>query len=229
MEPLTEAPPERSSPPVYCSWSGGKDSSLALYHVVQEGAEPQLLVTMMIETGERSRSHGLARGLLQAQAAALGLPISFAATSWSDYRDTMGTALRAAAKQGLRCGVFGDIDIQRHREWVEGVAAEAGTKAWLPLWQRSRESLMRELLALGFEAVVVAVREGALEPSLLGRTIDTEMLEYFADEGVDLAGENGEYHTFVVDGPIFEQPVPVRAGEASLRDGVWFVDLSVDK
>ena len=84
---------------------------------------------------------------------------------------------------------------------------------------------MREVLDLGFQAVIVAVRDGVLSPSLLGETIDEPMLRRFEEAGVDLAGENGEFHTFLVDGPIFSRPVEVDVGEKSLRDGVWFVDL----
>ncbi len=216
----------RHAVPFYCSWSGGKDSALALHHAVQEGAEPGLLVTMMTEGGERSRSHGLARGLLRRQAAALGIPIAFAAASWAGYEESMGEALDAAVARGLRCGVFGDIDTESHRGWVERVAEQAGSRAWLPLWQRQRGELMQELIDLGFRAILVAVREGLLERSLLGRVIDREMLEHFAATGVDLVGENGEYHSFVADGPIFQRPVEVEAGETSLRDGVWFLDLA---
>lgn len=211
---------------VYCSWSGGKDSALALHRAVRMGAEPGLLVTMLTEGGERSRSHGLRRELLEAQAAALGVPIAFAATTWAGYEEALRGELAEAAGLGLRTGIFGDIDIERHRAWVESVAAAAGTAARLPLWQRSRESLMGELLELGFRAVIVAVKDGALLPSLLGQTIDEPMLRRFAAAGVDLAGENGEFHTFVVDGPRFSHPVEVEVGEASLRDGVWFIDLS---
>jgi uncharacterized protein (TIGR00290 family) len=216
----------RVGAPSYCSWSGGKDSALALHHAWGRGAQPGLLVTMLTEGGERSRSHGLRRELLEAQAAALGVPIAFAATSWDGYEEALRTELGAAARRGLRTGIFGDIDIEAHREWVESVAASVGTEAWLPLWQRSREALMRELLDLGFRAVIVAVRDEVLPPSLLGEEIDPAMLDRFASAGVDLAGENGEFHTFVVDGPIFSRPVEVDAGERSLRDGVWFVDLA---
>jgi diphthine-ammonia ligase len=212
--------------PVYCSWSGGKDSALALHQAIRLGAEPGLLVTMMTEGGERSRSHGLHRDLLTAQADALGLPIAFAATSWDDYEATLRGELAAAAERGLKTGIFGDIDIQRHREWVERVAGEAGTEARLPLWQRDRAALMGEVLELGFRAVLVAVRDGFLPPSMLGETIDRETLGQFERAGVDLAGENGEFHTCVVDGPIFRRPVEVEAGETSLRDGVWFIDLA---
>ncbi|HVT00216.1 MAG TPA: diphthine--ammonia ligase [Solirubrobacterales bacterium] len=219
------APPGPSATPVYCSWSGGKDSALALYHALRLGAEPSLLVTMMTEGGERSRSHGLHRHLLKAQADALGLPIAFAATSWDDYEASLRGELAEAARRGLKTGIFGDIDIRSHRDWVERVAREAGTRARLPLWRRDRVELMHEVLDLGFRAVLVAVRDGSLPPTLLGETIDATMLGRFERAGVDLAGENGEFPTCVVDGPIFSRPVEIEVGETSLRDGVWFVDL----
>jgi uncharacterized protein (TIGR00290 family) len=211
--------------PIYCSWSGGKDSSLALNHAIQAGAEPGLLVTMLTEDGERSRSHGLRRALLEAQAKAIGAPIAFAATTWDGYEEALTAVLVTAERQGLRTGVFGDIDIDSHREWVERVAAAAGTTAVHPLWQRDRVELMHELLDLGFRAVIVAVRDGLLPTSLLGETIDAATLDEFERAGVDLAGENGEFHTCVVDGPIFSQPVEIDRGEVVLRDGVWFIDL----
>jgi diphthine-ammonia ligase len=183
-------------------------------------------VTMMTEAGGRSRSHGLRRDLLRAQANALDLPIAFAATSWDDYETTLRAELAAAAERGLRTGIFGDIDIRRHREWVERVAGEAGTEARLPLWRRDRAELMHEVLDLGFRAVLVAVRDGLLPPSMLGETIDRDMLSRFAQAGVDLAGENGEFHTCVVDGPLFRRPIALEVGKTSLRDGVWFVDLA---
>jgi uncharacterized protein (TIGR00290 family) len=211
--------------PIYCSWSGGKDSALALHHATRGGAELGLLVTMLTEGGERSRSHGLRRELLEAQARSIGAPIAFAATTWDDYEEALTGELVEAGRRGLRTGVFGDIDIERHREWVERVAAAAGTEALHPLWQRDRAELMREVLALGFRAVLVAVRDGVLPASLLGETIDAAVLGEFERAGVDLAGENGEFHTCVVDGPIFSTPVEVERGESSLRDGVWFIDL----
>lgn len=182
-------------------------------------------MTMLTEGGERSRSHGLRRSLLEAQARAIGVPIAFAATTWDGYETALTGALVEAGRQGLRAGVFGDIDIDSHREWVQRVAAAAGTTALHPLWQRDRAELMHELLDLGFRAVLVAVRDGLLPPSLLGKTIDAAMLAEFERAGVDLAGENGEFHTCVIDGPIFSRPVEVDSGETSLRDGVWFIDL----
>jgi uncharacterized protein (TIGR00290 family) len=214
--------------PVFCSWSGGKDSALALHEAVRAGAVPRLLVAMMIEGGERSRSHGLSRAVLEAQAAALGLPIAFGAASWDGYEEEMVRVLgEGVAAHGTPVGVFGDIDIERHREWVETVAARAGAEACLPLWQRERRALMNDLLAAGFRATVVAVRDGALSPELLGRTIDAALVEEIERAGADAAGENGEYHSLVLDGPIFHHPLAVEPDERSLRDGVWFLDVRV--
>lgn len=214
--------------PVFCSWSGGKDSALALHEAVRGGAEPRFLVSMMVESGERSRSHGLRRELIAAQGEALGLPVRFGAASWDGYEAELRQTISAgAAEHGAPAGVFGDIDIERHRDWVERVAGEAAVRALLPLWQRDRRRLMDDLLAAGFEAVIVAVRDGALSPDLLGKTIDPGLVGEIVAAGADAAGENGEYHSVVVDGPLFRHRLDLEVGEHSLRDGVWFVDLSV--
>jgi uncharacterized protein (TIGR00290 family) len=212
---------------VFCSWSGGKDSAFALHEARRAGADPRLLVSMMVESGERSRSHGLSRELLAAQADAVGLPIEFGAASWSGYEAEFLRVLgRAIGAGGPTVGVFGDIDMQDHRDWVERVCGLAGARAVLPIWQRDRRVLMGEVLEAGFEAVIVAVRDGVLPPELLGRTIDADLVTEIERAGADAAGENGEYHTLVVDGPLFGRRLAVEAGERSLRDGVWFLDLA---
>jgi uncharacterized protein (TIGR00290 family) len=233
---LTEPPPpsRNTGPdsrlagvPVFCSWSGGKDSTLALHEAVQARAEPRFVVSMLTERGERSRSHGVRRELLEAQAAAIGLPIRFGAATWADYREEfVRVAGEGVAETGARAGVFGDIDLDEHREWEEGVCAELGVAGVLPLWLRDRGAVTEQLLSNGFRALIVAVRDGALPPELLGRTLDADCLAEIEGTGADVCGENGEFHTFVVDGPIFKRPVEVMAGERSLRDGVWFLDLS---
>ena len=220
------APGYLGGAPVFCSWSGGKDSALALHEAVAAGAEPRLLVAMMIEGGERSRSHGLSRELLEAQAQAVGLPIRFGAASWDGYEDEMVRLLEAgAAEFDTSVGVFGDIDIESHREWVEGTCGRAGVEACLPLWQRDRRRLMGGLLAAGFEPVIVAVRAGVLPLELLGRTIDAPLVDEIERLGSDAAGENGEFHSLVVDGPLFRRRLEIELGERSLRDGVWFTDV----
>jgi uncharacterized protein (TIGR00290 family) len=112
-----------------------------------------------------------------------------------------------------------------HREWEEGVCAEVGMEAVLPLWHRDRRAVTDQLLAAGFEAVIVAVRDGVLPPSLLGRTLDPGAIAEIEAAGADACGENGEFHTFLVNGPIFQRAVELEVGRQALRDGVWFVDL----
>ncbi len=211
---------------VFCSWSGGKDSALALHEAVLAGAEPRFLVSMLTEGGARSRSHGLPREVLAAQAEALGLPIHFGVATWDDYRaEFVRVVADAVAATGARVGVFGDINTEAHREWEESVCADAGARALLPLWRRDPGTVATDVLAAGFEAVIVAVRDGILPPDLLGRTLDHDLLTEIEAAGADPCGENGEFHTLVVDGPPFTRRLTIEPGQTVLRDGVWFLDL----
>lgn len=212
--------------PVVVSWSGGKDAALALHRAVLAGAEPRALLTMLVEGGERSRSHGLRRAVLEAQAAALCLPLVVRAASWAGYEEAFVDALAECAGIGIADAVYGDIDVDAHRGWVEGVSARAGLAAHLPLWQAEREAVVREVERVGIDARVVAVRDGVLPRSLLGRRVDAALAADVVAHGADACGEAGEYHTVVADGPGFVRPVPLVAGESVLRDGVWFLDVA---
>jgi uncharacterized protein (TIGR00290 family) len=224
-QPAREALPARGVP-VFCSWSGGKDSALALHEAVQHGARPRLMISMMTESGQRSRSHGLSRQILQAQANRLGLPIWFRAANWADYTGTFRAAVAEAAADGLRLGVFGDLDTEAHRDWVDAQCTCAGGAAWLPLWKRDHRRAVADLLRAGFHARIVAVKAGILSPALLGRNLDDDVLEQLVSAGADPAGENGEYHTVATDGPLFNRPLHLSDGQASPRNGMWFLDLS---
>lgn len=213
--------------PVVCSWSGGKDSALALHRAIRAGALPRLLVTMMTENGQRSRSHGLHRSVLEAQAEAIGVPIRFSASSWDTYTERFHELMAEATEFGATTGVFGDIDTDSHRGWVQRMCATAGLSAYLPLWKTDRVSIVNEVLDAKFTAVIVAVREGMLSPELLNQAVDSELLRDLIREGIDPAGENGEYHTLVTDGPIFRHPLRIHSGEHTLRDGVWFLDVEL--
>lgn len=211
----------------FCSWSGGKDSSLALHKAIKTGATPCFLLTMMIEAGDRSRSHGIPKYVLEEQANCIGIPIRFCATSWNNYTENFIKELHFFRDLDIPCGVFGDIDIESHREWVEGVCNANEINAWLPLWQTERTTLLHELLEDGFRAEIVAVKDGVLPPSYLGRILDHETLEEFNALGIDLCGEAGEYHTIVTDGPIFKKPLFIKHGQQVLRNGYWFSDVSL--
>lgn len=211
-----------------CSWSGGKDCTLALDAAVAAGARPVALLTMLTEDGERSRSHGLRRAVLEAQAAALGLPLLTRSASWAGYEEAFVDALRELRAGGVEAGVFGDIDIEGHREWVHRVCARAGIVPVHPLWQLVRREVIGRLTARGIVAHVVAVREEALPRELLGRRVDGALAAELGRIGADLAGEFGEYHSVVVDCPLFSGPLRLAWGDAVLRDGVWFVDACPD-
>ena len=193
----------------YVSFSGGKDSMLALHRARAEGVEIVGLLCMLEETGERARSHGISRALVEAQAAALGLPCLALSASWQTYESVFTAALRDLRSAGVDEIVFGDIDLDAHRAWEEQVCNAAGLRATLPLWHLRRDAVVRELFALGYRARVVCVNAKWLEASYAGRLFDEAFLADLP-AGVDSCGENGEFHTFVFDGPAFSTPVEHR-------------------
>nr|AXL06676.1 acyl transferase domain-containing protein [uncultured bacterium] len=213
---------------IACSWSGGKDSCLALWRAVRAGARLDCLLTMFTEDGQRSRSHGLSRTVLEAQAAAIGVPLLSRAASWDEYEAAMVDLLSEARSRGVSAVVFGDIDIPRHRAWEENVCQRADLNAVLPLWQQDRMAILEEWWACGFEARIVVAREGVVERRTLGRVLDRPTTAELAASGVDACGENGEFHTLVTAGPLFQGPIRVVMGEQILRSGCWFQDLALD-
>lgn len=212
----------------FVSWSGGKDSMLACYNAIKnDGIEIAYLLNMLSENGTHSRSHHLSIAMLKAQAEAMKIPIMQRQATWGGYEEEFKKALTFFKKDGIQTGVFGDIDVQEHRDWVERVCSESGLSAILPLWQRSRESLMDEFIACGFKAVIVTVKLECMGAEWLGRQLDRQFVEDMRRlPQVDLCGENGEYHTFVYDGPIFKVPVEFSAGEKIRIKTHCFLDIA---
>jgi uncharacterized protein (TIGR00290 family) len=161
---------------------------------------------MFDETGERTRSHAIPRDVMRAQADALGLELVAPSASWADYEAVFVAALASLRARGVTDVVFGDIDLAPHREWEEKVCAAAGVAPHLPLWQEDRRALAAEVLDLGYRALVVCTDDRWLDASFCGRAYDHAFIESLPD-GVDACGENGEFHTFVTDGPSFRAPV----------------------
>ncbi len=196
------------------SFSAGKDSVLALHRMVAQGHKPAALLVMFNRDAGRSWFHGADRALLCAMAESLRLPlVCCEAAGGADYEAAFERCLRAQKEQGVEACVFGDIDLEAHRRWNEARCAAAGLRAELPLWGESREELVREVVGLGYRCVVKCVRQSALPERFLGRVLDLPLLEELRGLGVDLCGENGEYHTVVLDGPLFHAPVRRTAGE----------------
>lgn len=190
-----------------CSFSGGKDSCLALWRAQQQGLDVRTLLVMFEESGERSRSHSIPLALIERQARALRLALLTRNASWKSYEEVFIATLEQLRATDHEVAVFGDIDLQPHRDWEEKVCAAAGIEPVLPLWQQDRRALAEEVLASGFRAVVVCTDSRYLGDEFCGREYDAS---FIADlpAGVDACGENGEFHTFVYDGPNFSAPVP---------------------
>lgn len=195
------------------SWSGGKDSALAYYRAVMEGHVPIALFTMFEKDGSLSRSHGLPLEVMEAQAERMGLPLVIGKADWSGYEEEFIQQLKKFNEQGIEMGVYGDIDLADHLEWVQKVSAQAGVEANHPLWQEPRKDLLLELIREGFKAVITVVDGSRLDKQFLGREFTEELIAELEASGVDACGEEGEFHTIIVDGPIFVEPVPVQFGE----------------
>lgn len=204
---------------VFVSWSGGKDSCLAHYRALRAGLEPSFLLTVLDEEGTMSRSHGVGAQAIDAQAEAMGIPIVYARASWEDYERKFEEAAGRLKALGVKGGVFGDVNLREHKDWVERVCAKVGIRAFEPLWGESYEKLLNEFLESGFEATVVSVKEGLISEDWLGRKVDKGFIEALKENEVDLLGENGEYHTLVTYGPTFKKRVEVRWGRKLRSEG----------
>jgi uncharacterized protein (TIGR00290 family) len=213
---------------VFC-WSGGKDSAMALHAL---GAEKSVRITGLLTTVtdeyDRISMHGVRRALLERQAESLGLPLHAVLIPPqcvnATYEARMKDALEQHLARGVRRVAFGDIFLEDLRVYREQNLAKVGMEAVFPIWKRDTRELARELIRLGFRAIAVCIDPRVLDSSFAGRELDES---FFRDlpPGVDPCGENGEFHTFVFDGPIFRTPIHFRAGETVHRDGFYFCDL----
>jgi diphthine-ammonia ligase len=213
--------------PFFCSWSGGKDSCLALYRAIQNGGNPHSLLTILSEDGVTSRSHALSKALLEKQANSLGLQPVFRSASWEQYEAEFISALQEFKESGIEVGVFGDIDMDSHREWVRRVCGVAGVVAVHPLWKRNRRELLEEFIGLGFSAQIVVINEQKLNKSFLGKTIAAKTIIEMVESGIDPSGELGEYHTVVTDGPIFSSKVVIKTVGQEQHENYWFLKVDL--
>jgi len=213
---------------VALSWSGGKDSALALLALREAGTEPVVLLTTLTEDYDRVSMHGVRGELLRAQARAAGVELVEvgipAACPNEVYERRMAAALSSPPLAGVSAVAFADLFLEEIRAYREQRLAASGRMALFPVWGRDTGLLAREFVARGFEATLVCVDPARLDPSFAGRRFDEDLLADLPD-GVDPCGENGEFHTFVHAGPIFDRPVPIAHGDTVTRDGFVFHDL----
>src|SRR5688572_17273441 len=208
------------------SWSGGKDSYLALQRS-HSSFDVVAMITMFDESGARSRSHGLRPSIVEAQAMCLGLTLCPGLGSWATYEDGYRLALTDARALGITHVIFGDIMYESNRVFPDRVCAAEGLVPVEPLWGEPTEALYREFVATGADARIVTIRDGVLDPSLLGRRLTLDLLNDITAAGVDPCGEHGEYHTVVLDAPLFSRPTNFVALGNVCRDGCWAVDLAL--
>ena len=214
---------------VFASWSGGKDSCLACYRAIVSGLKVRYLANTVTEDGKRSRSHGLPANVLQVQSQAMGIPLVQRRTTWGNYEAEFKSMLRTFKQEGVNGGVFGDIDFEEHREWVERVCQEVDIVAHLPLWGESQDKILRDFIGLGFEAVIVATKANLLGEEWLGQRIDLDFIKHLDElketKDITLCGEAGEYHTLVIDGPLFKKRMEILKTRKVFRDPHWFLDI----
>ena len=189
--------------------------------------KPKVLLNVMNEHGDRSRSHGIPREILQAQAACLGVDIAFIESTWKEYEAHFVQKLQQLkADYKVTHAVYGDIDIQSHRDWEEKVSKAAELQAVLPIWREGRLDLVKEMIDSGIKALIVSCQKPLAE-HILGKVITVEILPVFEQLSIDACGENGEYHTLVLDGPLHRQPLVVAAGGQQDHGNYSFIDLEL--
>lgn len=231
-------------PKALFNWSSGKDSALALYKTLQEGQyEVTTLLTSINKEFQRISMHGVHTSLLEQQVSLLGIPLTKMELpkepSMEEYQNIMNKTMSEIQAQGITHSIFGDIFLEDLRSYREKQLNNIGMRAVFPLWKQDTSDLIYEFLELGFKTIVTCVNGSYLDKSFAGRVIDLQFLDDLP-ENVDPCGENGEFHTFTFDGPIFQKPVLFEIGETVKKtypkpktnpedeDGeyiFWFCDL----
>jgi len=195
------------------SYSGGKDSALALYRMITGGHNPVALITTVNTQINRSWSHGIDGELLLAVSDSLKIPLILCRCNADGYGQAFARSLEKAREMGADSCAFGDIDTDGHKAWDEEQCKKANLNCVLPLWKQNREALVHETLSVGFRAVINVIDCSILADSFLGEDLSAALVEKIKAAGADPCGENGEYHTFVYDGPVFCSPISIETGK----------------
>lgn len=214
---------------VWLCWSSGKESAWSLHEMRRNGeVEVVALLSTLNRDAGRVAMHAVRERLLEAQAAAAGLPLVKVwipgPCSNEQYEAAMAEAMSRAKSEGTTRVAFGDLFLEEVRRYREQKLAGTGIEPIFPLWGRKTDALARQMVASGLEARITCVDPGKLAPNFAGRAYDAALLADLP-QGVDPCGENGEFHTFVHAGPMFDRPIPIRGGEIVERDGFVFADV----
>ena len=230
--PGSAGPLKQSRPKALISWSSGKDSAFALHEIRRSGEFDVVgALTTVTETFARVSIHGVRQEILRAQCEAAGLPQAIVPIPYpcpnEVYEARMGEAVAKAIADGVTHMIFGDLFLEDIKAYREQKLAGTGITPVFPLWQRSTLALAHAMIASGLEAYLATVDRKKLPAGFAGRKFDAQLLADLPD-GVDPCGENGEFHTCVVAGPMFSQRLAVTTGERVERDGYAYCDLAMD-
>lgn len=195
------------------SYSGGKDSTLAVYRAISQGMEPIQLITTYNLDKDRSWFHGIPQPLLDKISKELNIPIFLIKTTGEEYAQNFEKKLKEAKAAGAEVCVFGDIDLEEHLKWCTDRCIAAGIEAYFPLWQESRKKLVYEFIDAGFKTIITVVDTKRMDEKFLGQILTRELADEIEKCGADICGENGEYHTFAFDGPLFLSKVSYKTEE----------------
>lgn len=212
------------------SWSGGKDSCLACYKAIQKGYKVKHLLNFVSRESGRCCFHGTEKDLIKLQTELIGIPLTQkeVTADMKEYEKEFKEAVLEFKDKGIFTMVFGDIYLDEHKDWVERVCGEVGVTPVEPLWARDPFGIAEEFVDMGFKAIVVSCQADKFNKDFIGRVVDREMIDELRKRSICPCGENGEFHTFVVDGPIFRKKIEITESEAVLKEGFWkhwFLDI----
>ncbi|MGM0408761.1 MAG: diphthine--ammonia ligase [Bacteroidota bacterium] len=212
---------------LFASWSGGKDCMLAFYRMLKQNHhEITHLVNMCDVDTQQSRSHGLSSNLIKQQAQSIGIELIQEGTDFKGYETNFKRVINNLKTMGVEGGIFGDIYLQAHRDWIERVCGELEITPFFPLWQEDTQKLLNEFVESGFQANIVSVRKDKMSKEWLGRKLGQAFLNEISQTDIDPCAENGEYHTFVHDGPVFNHAVNIQTDGIRDDDKHWFLNIN---
>ena len=212
------------------SWSGGKDSCLACYKAIKSGYRVKYLLNFISNESKRCCFHGIEAGLLNLQAELIGITLIQKEVSpdMQKYETEFKEAVSEIKVKGIEGMVFGDVYLEEHKSWVERVCKDLEIIPIEPLWNHSPLKIVEDFIDLGFKAIVVSCKADLLGKDFIGRYLDRDLLQELRMRNICPCGENGEFHTFVIDGPMFRKGIEILESEPVLKEGFWthwFLDI----
>jgi len=210
------------------SWSGGKDSCLAYYRAIKQGYQVKYLLNFISKETKRGCFHGIEADLLKLQAESIGIPLiqKEVTADMKEYEKEFKAAVSGI--KGINAMVFGDIYLDEHKNWVDRVCADLKIKPVEPLWNYSPAAILEEFINLGFKAIVVSCQADKFGKDFVGKEVDKDLLAELKSRNICPCGENGEFHTFVIDGPLFKRRIEILESEPVFKEGFWkywFLDI----